>query len=98
MRDPPEVLEITVELHSGGGGLAGLGPRSRRALAICAAALIAVAVAIAIAGSHSSSPGRTTAGIALPGALKCENAPTTHVFFAYRPRPSARPAERGGCP
>jgi hypothetical protein len=98
MSDPPQVLEITVEWHSYGRGLAVLGSRGRRALAICAAAVIALAAAILIAGSLSSSPGRTTAGLASPGAFKCDNAPTTRFFFAYRPPRTASPAKRAGCP
>jgi hypothetical protein len=98
MSDPPQVVEITVERHSDGRGLGGLGDRGRRALAICAAAVIAVAGVIVIAGLLSSSPGRTTAGLASQGAFKCENAPTTNVFFAYRPPRTAPRAKRGACP
>jgi len=95
MSDPPQVVEITVEWHSDGRGLAGLGSR---ALAICAAAVIAVAGAIVIAGSLSSSPGRATTGLASQGALKCENGSTMNFFFAYRPPRTAPRAKRGGCP
>jgi hypothetical protein len=98
MSDPPQVVEITVEWPSDGRGLAGSGSGRRRALAICAAAVIAVAGAIVIAGLLSSSPGRTTAGLASQGALKCENGTTMNFFFAYRPPHTAPRAKRGACP
>jgi hypothetical protein len=98
LSDRPEVLQITIELHSDGRGLAALGPRGRRALAICAAVVIAMAGAIVIAGSLSSRPSRTSAGLAPQLPLRCMNAPTTHVFFAYRPANKPQRPKPAGCP
>jgi hypothetical protein len=98
MSDRPEVLQVTIELHSDGRGLPGLGSRSRRALAICTAVVIAVAGAIVTGGSLSGSPSRTTAAVAPQIPLRCMNAPTTHVFFAYRPPSKPPPPKPVGCP
>jgi hypothetical protein len=98
MRDPPQVISITVELHSDGRGLARLGDRTRRALATCAVAVIAVAAAIVIVGPLFSGTRRTTAALPSPSALKCDNGPTENVFFGYRPPRTAAPAKHGACP
>jgi hypothetical protein len=95
--DAPQVISITVELHSDRRGFAGPGSRGRRLLTICAAVLVAVAGAIAIAGS-SSGPGRTAARVPLQGALKCQNAPEMNVFFGYRPPRTAPTGTGGACP
>src|SRR6202042_670967 len=81
MQDSPQVIEITVDYHSDGHGLAGLGDRTRRAIASCAIALFAVVAAIVIIGPLFSGTRRTTASLPSPSALKCDNGPTQNVFF-----------------
>ena len=97
-QDSPKVIEITVEYHSDGRGLARLGDRSRRVLAACAAAVVAVAAAIVIISPLFSGARRTAAGLASPSALECDYAPTNNVFFAYRPPRTAPPAKPAACP
>jgi hypothetical protein len=96
--DAPQVISITVELHSSTRGFAGPGSRGRRVLTICAAVLVAVAGAITIAGSSSSGRGRTAARLPLQGAFKCQNAPEMNVFFGYRPPRTVPTAKGGACP
>jgi hypothetical protein len=97
MQDSPQVIEITVDYHSDGRGLARLGDRTRRALATCAVAVIAVAAAIVIIGPLFSGSRRTAAGLPSPSALKCDYGPTSNVFFGYRPPRAATPAPPAGC-
>ncbi len=97
MQDSPQLIEITVEYHSDGRGLARLGDRGRRAFATCAVAAIAVAAAIVIIGPLFSGTRRTTAGLLSPSALRCDNGPTQHVFFGYRPPRAATPAMPAAC-
>jgi hypothetical protein len=98
MRDPPQVISITVELHSYSRGLAGLGDRTRRAIAIGAVALFAVVAAIVVIGPLFSGTRRTAVGLPSPSALRCDNGPTDNVFFGYRPPRAATPATPRGCP
>ena len=98
MQDPPQVIEITVEVHSDGRGLGRLGDRGRRAIAAFAVAAFAVVAAIVIIGPLFSGTGRTTAGLPTPSALRCDNGPTDNVFFGYRPPRAATPAKPRGCP
>lgn len=88
MRDSPQVIEITVEYHSDGRGLARLGDRGRRVFATCAVAVIAVAAAIVIIGPLFGGTHRTTPGLPSPRALECDNGPTPNYFFGYRPPPT----------
>jgi hypothetical protein len=98
MQDPPQVIEITVEVHSDGRGLARIGDRTGRAFAIAVAAVFAVVAAIVIVGPLFSGTQRTTVGLPTPHELRCDNGPTPNVFFGYRPPPTtAAPATPAGC-
>jgi hypothetical protein len=95
--DSPQVIEVTVEYHSGGRGLARLGDRTRRTLSTIAVALIAVGAAIVVIGPLFSGTRRTTRPPASPTALRCDNGPTQNVFFGYRPPRAATPATPPAC-
>ena len=97
MQDSPQVIEVTIEYHSGRRGLAGLGDRTRRTLSTIAVALIAVGAAIVVVGPLFSGTHRTTGPSASPSALRCDNGPTQNVFFGYRPPRAPTPATSAAC-